>query len=56
MRIGLLCLLAAAVIFALEFFTTALDGTYLYCGLMLMAIGLALGDVAVPIGVTRRDP
>lgn len=54
MRLGLLCFIAAAVIFALLFFTSALDGSFLYCGLMLCAIGFALGDWAVGWG--QRQP
>jgi hypothetical protein len=55
MSISWLCYLAAAVIFFLEFFTTALDSTFLYCGLGLVAAGLALGGVSLPVGLTKRS-
>lgn len=56
MSLARLCYLAAAVIFFLLFFTTALDSSFLYCGLGLVAAGLAVGAVAVPIHLTNRQP
>lgn len=41
--IGWLCLVAAAVIFWLLFLTTALDGSFLYCGLGLVATAFVVG-------------
>jgi hypothetical protein len=54
MSLGLPCYIAAAVIFALLFFTTALDSSFLYCGLMLTAAGLALSGVRIPVNVSRQ--